>query len=149
MIYNIIVSLTNLPCLLPIYTALKANDFITSGIITFVSVGSIVSHLIENHKHGMEGLPNVSQEMSYYWNRIDVLGSILTIGRLSWLYYQKYQFKLPSNHFYILLLPLIFLRISEYDKYNVNLKLMYIVTHSLWHLSVFYSMYHYLNTWIY
>lgn len=31
----------------------------------------------------------------------------------------------------------IFLRISEYDKYNPNLRTLYMITHSIWHIMIY------------
>jgi hypothetical protein len=119
--------------------------------LSFVTIASIVSHLAENHKHGMIGLFDVSQHTSWLLNRLDVIGSILTIGRLSYLYYIKYGLNIIPNtiQWCLMLSPLIFLRISEYDKYNAELRDMYLVTHSIWHLSVFISMDYYLKNFIY
>jgi hypothetical protein len=149
--YNLITAITNITCIFPIYRTYKRNDKITALTLSFVTIASIVSHLAENHKHGMIGLFDVSQHTSWLLNRLDVIGSILTIGRLSYLYYIKYGLNIIPNtiQWCLMLSPLIFLRISEYDKYNAELRDMYLVTHSIWHLSVFISMDYYLKNFIY
>lgn len=149
---NIIVALTNIPCIFPIYRSFIHHDYWTFAALTFVSIGSIVSHLIENHKHGMIGFPNISKETSYLWNRIDVLGSRLLIIRLLYLFYKKCHLSMIINHpsqWFIMLSPILFLKVSEYDKYNARLKPVYIVTHSIWHITVFLSIDYYLKRWIY
>ena len=149
---NIIVAITNFPSIFPIYRSLVQNDFITSACLVFVSTASFVSHLIENHKHGMTSM--VSTQTSYLWNRVDVLGSMMIIVRLCYLHYHKYKLDVNiivknKSTFAMLLMPILFLRISEYDKYNAKLKNLYVVTHSIWHMSVFASMYYYLDRFIY
>ena len=52
---NLLVSLTNLTCLLPLYTTIINKDYYTFMSILFVSLASVISHLVENHKHGMPG----------------------------------------------------------------------------------------------
>ena len=152
--HNLITAFTNITCIFPIYRALIQGDKVTASVLGFVSMASFVSHLAENHKHGMIGLFDVSQNTSWILNRIDVLGSILTIGRLMCLYYVKFGLNLSpviSNpiQWFLMLLPIVFLKISEYDKYNASLRDMYLVTHSMWHLSVFLSMDYYLKNVIY
>ena len=71
--------LNNLPCVLPMITSYKNNDMITFGTIGYVASMSAISHLLENHKHGMPGF--FQTNWSYFFNRLDVIGSILTISR--------------------------------------------------------------------
>lgn len=138
---NIIVTLTNLPCIYPIYISYKNKDYITTTSITYVASASIISHLFENHKHGMPGF-GLSQNVSYILNRLDVFGSVLVISRFAYLLYKKYGFNkniVTQNYklTFSAIVCAIFLRISEYDKYNTELKNMYIVTHSIWHMGIF------------
>jgi hypothetical protein len=144
---NIIVAASNFPCIYPISLAYKNRDFLTTGIVTYVASASVVSHLFENHKHGMPGFLKImgissSQKLSYILNRLDVLGAFLTMGRFGYLYYEKYG--LTSDFFFDnpcytawLLSTFGLLFISEYDKFNPKLKRIYIFTHCLWHMSVF------------
>ena len=151
---NIIVAITNFTCIFPIYISIKNKDNITVFALIFVSFFSIISHLLENHKHGMTGIFDTSKEISYILNRLDVLGSIIIILRLAKLYYNKYNIsaniiKSNSVKFILMLLPILFNIISEYDKYNIKLRLFYVITHSIWHLYVFSSIYYFLNHFIY
>src|SRR5665648_393423 len=105
--YNLITAITNAPCIYPIYLSYAKSDYITTSILSFVSVASIVSHLAENHKHGMPGLFNISTNTSYILNRLDVFGAIMTGMRITYLYYQKFGlnvnvfFKHPYECFFM------------------------------------------------
>jgi hypothetical protein len=151
---NLITAFTNVTCVFPLYQSIIQRDWITTCTIGFVAVASFVSHLVENHKHGMVGFFEVGKQTSWILNRFDVVGSIGTISRLLYLYYQKYgtnltPVKLNPMKWILMLMPLVFLRISEYDKYNEALRMRYVVTHSIWHLSVFGSMNYFLENFIY
>ena len=95
-----------------------------------------------------------SKNMSYLLNRFDVASSWLVIARLSYLYYSKYGidlFAIRDNIGLVLttFIMLAFLGISEYDKYNPALKNIYIATHCIWHLGIFFVMDVYLTNMIY
>jgi hypothetical protein len=78
-----------------------------------------------------------SKKFSYILNRLDVLGCILCIIRYLWII--KYD-TLKYKELFLIFVPLIFSVYSEYDKYNVKRKNKYVISHCLWHLSVFTSM---------
>ena len=153
---NSIVASSNILCILPIRTAFRHNDWITTSIISFVSCASFVSHLAENHKHNMPGI-GLSKRTSYILNRIDVLGAILTVFRLSYLLYNKlntidqFMSVILNNKYFILgsITSGIMGYVSEYDKYNLRYRNMYIITHSIWHLLIFWLMDYYLRNFIY
>lgn len=150
---NIIVAVSNLPALYPIYVSFIHQDYITTACIVFVALASFASHLFENHKHDMPGL-GLSEQASYCLNRMDVLGCALVGSRFFYKYYYKYGFNLDvvvQNKVSIVscLLPFIFLFISEYDKYNAKLKNKYIITHCIWHVSIFMTMGFVLNKFFY
>ena len=154
-INNVITAITNITCIFPIYKSFMYGDWITTGILSFVSIASIISHLVENHKHGMIGCFDVSNNTSSLLNRIDVVGSVMTFGRLLYLYYQKYSGRCIGPIIYspwtwfMMFIPFLFLMISEHDKYNPRNRKLYVVTHSVWHLSVFASINYFLNKFIY
>lgn len=149
MIGNIIVAFSNLPCLLPIYTSIYNNDLFTAIPIVSVSLFSFVSHLIENHKHGMPGI-GLSTKISYFANRLDVISCIAVILRMLFIYYQRYGLVLHNNCFFLsLLMSFVILQISEYDKYNAKLRNRYIVCHYIWHISIFLLMQYFLENMIY
>lgn len=144
MIANILVAGSNVFGLCPIMRSYQRQDYITTGAIGFVTGASFLSHLIENHKHGMPGLAcfGFSTNTSYFLNRLDILGCILVSCRLGYLYLKKHSLSLRPilNSKYLLIGSLFALSlnlISEYDKYNINLKGMYIMTHICWHTSIF------------
>lgn len=150
---NIVVAFSNAPCIYPLYITYKNKDWITFSSVAFVSGASFVSHLFENHKHGMPGL-GLSTNTSYILNRFDVLGCVIVITRVAYLFYKKYGFDstvVKENYLLVLAASLcgICLRISEYDKYNPKLKTMYIATHSVWHVGIFLVMGRFLSNLIY
>ena len=153
MILNIIVAFSNIPCIYPILLSLKNRDHITTIAITYVAAASFLSHLVENHKHGMPGI-GFSKQTSYMLNRLDVAGCFIMAFRIGYIYFSKYGFSFDTinkNKFTFMLyfLPFILMRISEYDKYNPNLRSMYIITHSIWHISIFSTIHHFLKNFIY
>jgi len=150
---NLIVAFSNLPCVYPLYIAYTNNDILTFGAIAFVSTASFVSHLIENHKHGMPGI-GFSENISYIANRFDVLGCIGVISRFAYIFYKKYGFNaeiIKQNYMLVFCasLCMMCLRISEYDKYNPELRTMYISTHTIWHMGIFSVMGKFLSNVIY
>lgn len=152
MLSNIIVAATNITCIAPIYTAICHGDIITAAALTFVSIASFTSHLVENHKHGMKGI-GTSKKTSYFLNRLDVIGCWLVISRFAYLFLEKYGFSTDiyfanKYTFLMYIIPYLF-GISEYDKYNPTLKTRYVICHGVWHLSIFIGMNHFLNKFIY
>jgi len=147
---NLIVAFSNLPAILPISTAYNHDDFWSTATICFVAVASFVSHLFENHKHGMPGVLSLigiypSPRFSYFLNRLDVLGVGLTSLRFGYLCLLKYgvslSFLINYPHLtFMLLVTICFNLMSEYDKYNPNLKFDYMITHCIWHISIFFWM---------
>lgn len=69
---NLIVAVSNFPAIYPIITCYQNQDYITLITIGFVAIASLLSHVVENHKHGMPGI-GVSNQISYLLNRFDVL----------------------------------------------------------------------------
>ncbi|QGR54308.1 putative membrane protein [Moumouvirus maliensis] len=153
MLSNIIVGISNLPAYYAIKLSFNNSDYLTCAALSFVFSASFISHLTENHKHGMSGI-GFSPKTSYILNRFDVLGCIINIIRFGYLYYSKYgtNFNVLIENktlIYFSLLSFLLLRISEYDKYNPKLKNIYIMTHCLWHISIFTLIYHFLDKIIY
>lgn len=150
---NLLVALTNVPCVIPILTSLKQRDYVTATCVAFVSLASIVSHLFENHKHGMPGL-GLSPTVSYYLNRADVIGCIVVVTRFLQLYTRNYGSSitpiLQNKSILVAFLVSFFcLRVSEYT-YSAKYKWsLYIPFHSLWHLSIFPLMSAFLDRIIY
>lgn len=151
---NIITAVTNIVCILPIYRALQNQDVLTALVITTVGLASTISHLAENHKYGMPGVLGVTQRTSWILNQMDIAAELLTLCRLLFLYLLIYGWSLTP--FYVnpvecmsMLSPLTLLRISSYNNQNAQWKPIYLVCHNLWHITVFYSIYHYLTYFVY
>lgn len=136
---NVVVALTNLVAYYPIKKAFNKKDFFTGNILLFVFIFSFISHLFESHKHGMIGF-HISPNISYILNRFDVLGCVMIIIRFLYLLY-KQNIQLPSFNVALFgTFSFLCLRISEYDKYNKNYRTMYMITHSIWHITVYLLM---------
>jgi hypothetical protein len=156
---NSLVAISNMPALYPILISYKNNDRITFTCILFLASASFISHLFENHKHGMHGMNfikylNISSTTSYILNRFDVIGCIIVLIRFIYLYHSRYGYNLnliTKNGLYFgaLICSFGLNLLSEYDKYNPKLKYMYIVTHSIWHICIFYLMGQFLSKFIY
>lgn len=150
-ILNLIVASSNIPAVYPLYVSLLHSDYLTFGAIAFVSTFSFLSHLFENHKHGMNGIKFVttSKSFSYILNRLDVLGCILTAMRyiqiiieLDGLFIDKINkiFLTQPALLSMMFTGLTLNMVSEHDKYNPKLRTFYVITHSFWHLIAFTSM---------
>ncbi len=100
---NLFVAISNLPAVLPIATSYLRKDHVTTCCITFVAIASAISHLVENHKHGMPGI-GFSKNASYILNRIDVAACVVALSRMSYIYYVKNGFSFGKfssiNHSY-------------------------------------------------
>ena len=153
MFENLLVAFSNFPSIFPIYRSLTKGDYLTTAAITFVASASFLSHLVENHKHGMPGI-GFSTTVSYFLNRLDVLGCLLAGSRFAYVYYRRYGLSaniISANKltFFAFCIPFALLRISEFDKYNAGLKNTYIITHSIWHMMIFMAMDKFLSMFIY
>lgn len=140
---NLPTTISNLLMLWPIRLAYRNNDILTVFCISFVMFFSFVSHLVENHKHNMNGI-GVSKKISYLLNRLDVLGCILVISRFLYLMYE-YEFDITPDDIFNILIAVTINIISEIDKNNINFKWKhYIPLHSLWHIMAAKLMYDFL-----
>src|SRR5437868_10107233 len=89
---NVLVAITNFPIIFTILMTIKNKDHLTTCILIFLGLSSFISHLFENHKHGMYGF-GVSPKISYILNRFDVIGVWSISLRLSYLYFNKYRWQ--------------------------------------------------------
>jgi hypothetical protein len=136
---NLIVSGSNFPCFYPLYLTYQNNDYFTFIPLLIVSFGSIFSHLVENHKHCMSGI-GFSTKVSYYLNRLDVFGCVLVISRFGYLIFEYGIMAFLTNNkilTFACFLSFMLNIISEHDKKSKTWKPYYILTHSLWHLTIF------------
>lgn len=134
---NILVAFSNFYGIYPIITSYMHNDLITLSIVLNVVTMSFLSHLFEVHKHNMPGFIIRSNELSYFLNKLDVLGVILVFVRCLFLFDKIFIIHIYDNYKYHLIGALIFNLISEYDKES---KYFYIITHICWHILIFYLM---------
>jgi hypothetical protein len=133
---NLLTAVTNITAYYPIRYALAHHDILTAGIVSFAACSSAISHLFESHKHDMWGF-GADPLISYYLNRVDVLGVFLTVGRSLHLWYQSgIGLSLIYKH------PLLVLAagmaylcnfLSEQDPGHSY----FIPLHCIWHLSIF------------
>ena len=97
----------------------------------------------------------VSSKISYILNRFDVAGVWLISLRLLYLYINKYRWQTLNiiwknmYQFILYCVPFIMLFVSEYDKYNPSLRTRYIITHSIWHITIFIIMTDFLKRFIF
>lgn len=134
-------ALTNLMCLYPIIEAWNNDDFLTFVLTLNVGLASFFSHLFECHKHGMTGM-GLSKRTSYILNRWDVTSAILILLRVIQLILDNIEIvELPEFGRYMgwLIILLVLNLISEYDK-TIHTRSTYIVTHTIWHLGIFYLL---------
>lgn len=153
---NILVALSNILSIYPIFISYQKYDYITFGVLMFVTIFSFSSHLFENHKHGMKGIKlinmskTMSEYVSYILNRFDVLGCIFVAIRFFYLVIQIHEdktiFECVRSIFLIepIILSLMIIGfamnvLSELDK-TPRFKIFYVITHSLWHLIAFGTM---------
>lgn len=134
---NTFVAVSNITCMHPLMTSYRARDYITFLCLLFVSSASFVSHLFENHKHGMVGHPDVSQYASWVMNRFDVAGCVITTIRLLYLGINMYGGVIYGlKNIQYLGLALVIKIISEYDKTAAS-QSIYVMYHSIWHMLIF------------
>ena len=139
---NIFVASTNIFVVYPIFECYLARDYLTASVLAFVGFFSFVSHLAENHKHGMPGVLGVDRCDSYLLNRLDVLGVILTVLRVGYVFLNGIQMTFIFIYEYPYLLFAFFVLVffnlsSEFDK-TPDTKYLYVFLHSVWHIGIFY-----------
>lgn len=145
---NLITAFSNISVLYPLYISNEAGDTITTNLLWLMFFASAISHLIENHKHGM-GTKIIPEWVSLAANKIDVLMCIVLVINYSILFCVHYQFDntfslvkpfvaRPFKIALLVLLPHIYLmnRISESEK-TIKTRKRYVILHSLWHFFIF------------
>jgi len=149
---NLILAITNFTSVFPFALSLKFGDWLTAGVIFSVNMASVVSHLAERF-FGLDGILNVSQNAWIQLNNVDRVCAWTTGLRFGYLYYQKHGLSLNpvKKHpwdFVLMLIPFIFGGISILAKYS-GYEHIYVFTHAIWHIGIYLSMYHFLNTFVY
>ena len=136
---NLITALSNFTCIFPIGLCFRNRDYITLFVLLFLSTFSFISHLIENHKHGM-GLPQHSEKLSFWTNRMDGLGCLILGIRMIPMLWKV--LRLLSGPFILSSLGLFaLLLISESEK-TIKTRTRFIITHSIWHIGAFLMIWH-------
>jgi hypothetical protein len=134
-------ALSNFMCLYPIIEAWNNDDLITFVLTLNVGLASFFSHLFECHKHGMTGM-GLSKRTSYILNRWDVISAILILLRVVQLILDNLEI-IELEEFRVCVgwavILLVINLISEHD-HSIKTRSTYIITHSIWHLGVFYLL---------
>lgn len=145
---NIFTTVSNITCLIPLYYSIKRKDYISAIAIFFVSMASTISHWVENHKHNMKG-NGYSKKVSELWNKLDKLGVFLVSVRFLTLIKSSdhmYQILFKNKTAFVYLISSFSCGfISEADHHSPGWKKCYIVTHSIWHLTIYPLMAYYYN----
>ena len=137
---NIIVASSNAMFLARLSLSFHKGDNVTSVFILGAGTASILYHLFESHKHGMVGFG-----CSHSHSR-----NLLTVDRLGVFFlFARSLFLLPSPFPTRIALEALgaglFALYSEYDKYNPERQTGYIISHCIWHVSIFYVLRRYLS----
>lgn len=131
---NLITSLSNIVCLYPLKLSYDNNDNLTFYTLLFLFIASFVSHLIENHKHGM-GDPYVSQNISYVLNRVDNVAAVMFAIRMIPIVL-KVQYQIDRSDIVLTMITCCLGWISESEQ-TLKTRTRYIICHSLWHIGAF------------
>ena len=132
-------AVSNMPAIWPLRTAWQAGDMLLFSSTAFVSLFSALSHLAENHKHGMPGI-GLSRTISRALNRCDVLGCFIAGAAYGLRLYQA-SLVISENATLLAfcLLPFPLNLISESD-HSPATRRRYMITHMAWHMSIFTAM---------
>lgn len=134
--WNLLTTATNLLALYPLSIAYRSHDTITCGLIGGAMSASMISHLVQSHKHGMWGF-GINPKVSYALDLIDIVGALALTARVG---YMAYKWYLKGNNVSYLLLGLAVcygaMLISESD-HTVATKKRFLLFHNIWHLGIF------------
>lgn len=137
MLLNILLALTNVIGLIPVYSCYVRGDIPTALILFYTVTFSFLSHLVENHKHDMIGI-GLSRRHSYILNRLDVLFCFITLFRFLQVYNIFRDYRFVTFTLKLLIINLI----SEY----YTPRHMYVITHSIWHVGIYLLMNNIVNS---
>jgi hypothetical protein len=146
---NVVVGVSNLACLYPMQLAYYAGDDITVIAAVIAGLASTVYHLFESHKHEMPGF-GCSHKHSKRLLWVDRIGVLLSVIRMIILYYARHgAVWYPPALWSVVWFCIAFLVMlySEKDTLSVSQtsltsarRLSYVISHSLWHILVFWVM---------
>lgn len=129
MLPNLILAVTNLVGILPIFKCLDNDDTITFGILSYMVAISTISHLVENHKHNMPGI-GYSKKVSRILNNMDIGMCFITAMRLLFV---------ASNIRYYSLMGITLINIVSGSRSNSRTE--YVIYHSMWHILIYLYIY--------
>lgn len=134
---NVIVALTNIPAVMPLWNSLQRGDHLTAACVGFAACASFVSHLFEAHKHGNVGF-GCTPAMSRWLNYADRLAVGVLASRVVYLLARNKRQVMMIKIFAVPLCCALALNLaSEHDK---DSKRLFVVLHSAWHLSAFFLL---------
>lgn len=138
---NIWMSLTNIYGLRAIYNVWLQDEKVNSLIILGAVISSSVYHLVECEKHKMSGIGlNNSKELHYITLNIDRFFAVLTF-MIMFLKARETKYELIRENMMLEILALSSLFLSEIPfRYE---KPMYMITHTIWHISAYHLVYLY------
>jgi hypothetical protein len=135
MIYNLILSITNLTCILPILTCLKNKDYLTLSSLILVSLASIISHGLANYRNNLPGLIKINKSTSILLNEIDKYLCLPIFIRICYIFIIKKK----QNNLLNFIKPLILLLFNSISTYITSEKqiYLYLFLHCIWHIFIF------------
>lgn len=132
--WNAIIAITNFAALYPLNQSIINRDPLTSFLIFSAYLASFISHLAENHKGRLPGLMGVSTKTSWILNKIDVVAAWFLFLRLFYLYgFSGWNYPMLISAFVCSIL-------SEWVPKISKNPLGHTITHSLWHILIFWSV---------
>ena len=135
MIYNLILSITNLTCVYPILTCLKNKDYLTLILLISVSLASIISHGLANYRNNLSGLIKINRSTSILLNEIDRILCLPIFIRILQIFIMKHKYKNLLNF----INPLFLLSLNSISTYIISEKYiyLYLILHCTWHVFIF------------
>lgn len=131
MMDNIIMALSNLYCLVPIYYASTTTQRI---IIFLAGLASFIYHLCEKHKHGLSGIGYFDTVLFHrVLINIDRFFAILAV-------YYFFDFQKIDRILVIGSISLVCMSMSELVFKSAEYKYFYMILHILWHIGAFHTI---------
>ena len=141
MLENIVVAITNLVGLLGLHLCQTRREY---RALLMAVLSSTVYHLVEHHKHGMPGVSNIHL-LACLSNPI-FHQIFLNLDRICAIYCFYVFFRWEAlYHPYIVLeltlgLAMMFMAENVFTGTDVNSRMLYVITHSVWHLTAYLTL---------
>lgn len=137
---NLLVALSSFVFIFPLKYASENGDKVTGLSIFSVLAFSFFSHLIENHKNKMEGIPGVPEKASRLYNWLDRLGVLFVTSRFLFLLYENYDLVIfDAEDIFLACITMLLGWVSEFQL-DVTPWKHHIPLHCMWHSMVAYCM---------